>query len=51
MRLVVKQNGRTVNEFRFTKGPIYIGRQESSQVFLHDGAVSRQHAVIFNTQD
>jgi pSer/pThr/pTyr-binding forkhead associated (FHA) protein len=51
MRLVVKQNGRTVNEFRFTKGPIYIGRQENSQVFLHDGAVSRQHAVIFNTQD
>jgi len=51
MRLVVKQNGRTVNEFRFTKGPIYIGRQENSQVFLHDRAVSRQHAVIFNTQD
>jgi pSer/pThr/pTyr-binding forkhead associated (FHA) protein len=51
MRLVVKQNGRTVNEFRFTKGPIYIGRQENSQVFLHDGAVSRQHAVIFNTQN
>jgi pSer/pThr/pTyr-binding forkhead associated (FHA) protein len=49
--LVVKQNGRTVNEFRFAKGPIYIGRQENSQVFLHDGAVSRQHAVIFNTQD
>lgn len=51
MRLVVKQNGRTVNEFRFTKGPIYIGRHENSQVFLHDRAVSRQHAVIFSTQD
>ncbi len=51
MRLVVKQNGRTVNEFRFTKGPIYIGRHEDSQVFLPDRAVSRQHAVIFNTQD
>jgi pSer/pThr/pTyr-binding forkhead associated (FHA) protein len=51
MRLVVKQNGSTVNEFRFTKGPIYIGRNENSQVFLNDGAVSRQHAVIFNTQD
>ncbi|MDD5380800.1 MAG: FHA domain-containing protein [Phycisphaerae bacterium] len=49
--MVVKQNGRTVNEFRFAKGPIYIGRQESSQVFLHDAAVSRQHAVIFSTQD
>ncbi len=51
MLLVVKQNGRAVNEFRFAKGPIYIGRQESSQICLHDGAVSRQHAVIFNTQD
>jgi GAF domain-containing protein len=49
--LVVKQNGRTVNEFRFAKGPIYIGRSENSQICLHDGAVSRQHAVIFNTQD
>jgi hypothetical protein len=49
--LVVKQNGRTVNEFRFAKGPIYIGRSEKSQVHLHDGTVSRQHAVIFNTQD
>ena len=51
MLLVVKQNGRTVNEFRFAKGPIYIGRSEKSQVPLHDGTVSRQHAVIFNTQD
>jgi hypothetical protein len=49
--LVVKQNGQTVNEFRFAKGPIYIGRGESSQIRLHDGTVSRQHAVIFNTQD
>jgi pSer/pThr/pTyr-binding forkhead associated (FHA) protein len=51
MRLVVKQNDRNVNEFRFTKGPIYIGRREDSQVFLPDRAVSRQHAVIFSTQD
>jgi len=51
VHLVVKQNGHTVNEFRFDKGPIYIGRQENSQVFLHDRAVSRQHAVIFSTQD
>lgn len=51
MLLVVKQNGRTVNEFQFAKGPIYIGRSETSQICLHDGAVSRQHAVIFNTHD
>jgi pSer/pThr/pTyr-binding forkhead associated (FHA) protein len=51
VHLVVKENGQTVNEFRFDKGPIYIGRQENSQVCLHDGTVSRQHAVIFSTQD
>ncbi len=51
MRLVVKQAGRTVNEFRFVKGPIYIGRHMHSQVFLPDIMVSRQHAVIYATQD
>ena len=51
MLLVVKQGDRTVNEFRFEKGPVYIGRKENSQVFLPDRAISRQHAVIFATQD
>ena len=51
MHLVVKQNNRTVNEFRFANGPVYIGRGANSQVFLPDRAVSRQHAVIFSTQN
>jgi len=51
MRLIVKKDGQTVNEFRFDKFPIYIGRHVHSQVFLPDRAVSRQHAAIFNTQD
>ncbi len=51
MRLVVKQNDRTINEFRFTEGPISIGRRANSQVLLPDGAVSKQHAVIFITED
>jgi hypothetical protein len=51
MRLVVKRNGETVNEFRFSKGPIHIGRHAHSHVFLPDRAVSRQHAVISATQD
>ena len=50
MRLLVKQNGRTVNELQFTDGPIHIGRHPHSQVFLPDLAASRQHAVIFTTQ-
>jgi pSer/pThr/pTyr-binding forkhead associated (FHA) protein len=51
MHVVVKQNGRTVNEFRFVKGPIHIGRHTNSQILLPDRKVSRQHAVIFATQD
>ena len=51
MRLVVKRNGGTVNEFRFSKGPIHIGRHVHSHIFLPDRAVSRQHAVIFATQE
>ncbi len=50
MRLVVKQAGRTINDFRFTKGPVYIGRHTGSQVFLPDRRVSRHHAVLFRTQ-
>lgn len=51
MRLIVKQNNRTVNEFQFTEGPIRIGRQADSEIFLADKAVSKRHAVIFTTDD
>jgi pSer/pThr/pTyr-binding forkhead associated (FHA) protein len=51
MRLIVKKDGQTVNDFRFERGPIYIGRHEHSQVFLPDRMVSRQHAAIYTTQD
>lgn len=51
MRLAVRQSDGTVNELQFTKGPVYIGRCPDSQIFLPDEAVSRQHAVIFNTED
>jgi pSer/pThr/pTyr-binding forkhead associated (FHA) protein len=51
MRLVVKKSNHTVSELQFSGGPIYIGRHSNSQVFLPDGTVSRQHAVIFITQD
>lgn len=51
MRLVVKQNNCIVNEFQFTEGPVHIGRQADSQVVLPGGTVSKQHAVIFTTDD
>jgi pSer/pThr/pTyr-binding forkhead associated (FHA) protein len=40
-----------INELRFGRGPIYIGRHAHSQVLLPDRAVSRQHAAIFSTQE
>jgi GAF domain-containing protein len=51
MRLFVNLSGSSVNELHFKKGPIYIGRQTGSQVFLPDKAVSRQHAVFYTTKD
>ena len=51
MRLVVKRNDQVINEFQFDRGPVYIGRHAHSQVFLHDRAVSRQHAAIFTSQE
>jgi len=51
MRLVVKRGDNLVNEARFTRGPIYIGRQIGSQIFLPDRAVSRQHTVLYTTTD
>ena len=51
MRLVVKQKDGSSQEFRFVKGPIYIGRHPHSQVFLSERTVSRQHTVLYSTQD
>lgn len=51
MRLSVKRGDDIINELRFSRGPIYIGRQIGSQIFLPDRAVSRQHTVIYTTTD
>ena len=50
MQLIIKQNEGPNQEFRFQRGPIYIGRQMGSQVFLPHAGVSRQHAVIYTTK-
>jgi len=47
MRLLIRHSGHVVNERKFTRGPIYIGRQMGNQVFLPDSSVSRQHAVLY----
>jgi pSer/pThr/pTyr-binding forkhead associated (FHA) protein len=51
MRVLVKRGHSLINDLRFEQGPIYIGRQPKSQIFLPDRAVSRQHAAIFTTPD
>lgn len=51
MRLYVSLGESSVNELKFDSGPVYIGRQMGSQVFLPDKSVSRQHAVFYTTKD
>lgn len=51
MRLLLRQKDGNTKEFQFTKGPVTIGRGASSNIFLPDRAVSRQHAVINSTED
>ena len=51
MRIVVKQKDGNTKQFQFTQGPISIGRGANSHVFLPDKAVSRQHAIVHNTDD
>ncbi|MBL7214802.1 MAG: FHA domain-containing protein [Phycisphaerae bacterium] len=51
MRLFISLGESSVNELKFDKGPIYVGRQMGSQVFLPDKAVSRQHSVFYTTKD
>jgi hypothetical protein len=51
MRLLVRKGDHTTSEFRFEKGPVYIGRRSSNHVCLPERTVSKQHAVIFATND
>ena len=51
MNLTVIKDGESVNELQFDNGPIRIGREIGSEVFLPDSSVSRKHAVIYNNDD
>ena len=51
MKLTVMQKGKKFNEYNFRNGPIYIGRQMGSQIFLPNRSVSRQHAVIYTAKN
>jgi hypothetical protein len=47
MRIVVKQKDGQAEELKFNEGPISLGRAATSQIFLPDRLVSKQHAVIY----
>ena len=47
VRIVVKQKDGQAKELKFAKGPISLGRAATSQIFLPDRLVSKQHAVIY----
>lgn len=51
MRILLKQKDGNTKEFQFEKGPIVIGRGQNCNIFLPDRAVSRQHAIIQNSDD
>jgi pSer/pThr/pTyr-binding forkhead associated (FHA) protein len=51
MRLLLRQKDGATKEFQFTKGPVTIGRGASSNIFLPDRTVSRNHALINFTQE
>ena len=46
MRLVVKQNDKVLNEFKYAEGPVSIGRSSDNQVVLANRAVSKKHAKL-----
>ena len=51
MRLSIKKSDQQFTELHFKTGPIYLGRHVHSQVFLPAAGVSRQHAVLYTSQD
>jgi len=51
MNLTVSKDGVGVTELQFDHGPIRIGREIGSEVFIPDSSVSRKHAVIYNNDE
>ncbi len=51
MHLTVDHGDGKKIDYRFTRGPVYIGRHSHCQIILPNRTVSRQHAVLYVTQD
>ncbi len=45
-KLVIKHQGRLINEVNLKLGDMKIGRLPNCDIVLHDGAVSGEHAVV-----
>ena len=48
MRLVIKQSGRVLSEFKYETGPVSIGRSADNEVVLADKMVSKKHAQLLS---
>ncbi|GAI90794.1 unnamed protein product, partial [marine sediment metagenome] len=46
VRLVVKKDEQTVDEFEFKDGPVRIGRRSINDISLRHPKISKHHAVI-----
>ena len=51
MQVTVKSKDGQKSEYTFHEDPINIGRGTNNQIYLPDRSVSKQHAVIFSTED
>lgn len=51
MRFVLKHTNGATKEFRFTEGPVSIGRSADSHILLPHAMVSRRHAQIKSSKD
>jgi hypothetical protein len=48
MHIIIEKNGEKQDEVSIENGPVYIGRQIGSKIFLPDLGVSRRHAMLYN---
>lgn len=50
LHVEIRHNDLSAGKQHFASGPVFIGRQAGSQIFLHSQKVSRHHASLFTDQ-
>ena len=51
MRLTVTRKDGQTMVYQFSEDPVHIGRGPDNQLILADGTISKQHAVIYHTNE